>query len=385
MIGRTFLGHVLAAGAVVFCLQPALAQQQPAAAIKAGVVQLSSAEVPVVVNLSGQAAAIQSAAIRPLVDGVVTEIDYQPGRPVKQGDLLFTIDPKSYDAALALAKASLQNAEAALPGAQSALDRAERLVGTSVTQESLESARVTYAQAQAAIAEAEASVTTAQINLERTRITSPFDGVAAIASVSIGDLVTSGQSDALTTVTSLDPIYVDLSEASARMLQLRARVTSGAIKRGDRLAAQVTLENGEAFQGEGELDSVGATVSTTTGTQNMRFRFANPDRLILPGMFLRAELTLGTAQAFLVPQLAATLQADGTLRLFVLDENDTAQELRVTSIGSTDRAWIVSDGIAEGTRLLVDNLENMKAGQKIDPVPATISDAGIVSDSGSEN
>ncbi|RWR28218.1 efflux RND transporter periplasmic adaptor subunit [Sinirhodobacter populi] len=385
MIGRMILGHVLAGAAVVLCLQPALAQQQPAATLRAGVVQLSKAPVPVTANLSGQASATQSAAIRPLVDGVVREIAYQPGHPVKEGDLLFSIDPKSYDAALALARASLQNAQAALPGAQSALDRAERLVGTSVTQEALESARVTFAQAQAAIAEAEASVQTAEINLERTRITSPFDGIAAIASVSIGDLVTSGQSDALTTVTSLDPIYVDLSEASARMLQLRARVTSGAIKPGDRIAAQLRLENGEAFKGEGQLDSVGASVSTTTGTVNVRFRFANPDRLILPGMFVRAELTLGTAEAFLVPQLAATLQADGTLRLFVLDENDTAQELRVTSIGSTERAWIVADGIADGTRLLVDNLENMKAGQKIDPVAATISDTGIVSDSAGEN
>ncbi|HEY0212960.1 MAG TPA: efflux RND transporter periplasmic adaptor subunit [Paenirhodobacter sp.] len=352
------------------------AQQGPQ---KAGVVTLARAQVPVTISLSGQASAYQAAAIRPLVDGVVTELPYQPGRPVKKGDPLIVIDPKSYDAALAASRASLQSAQAALPAAQAALDRAERLVGGSVTQETLESARVTYAQAQAAIAQAEAAVQTAQINLERTAINSPIDGIAAIASVSIGDLVTSGQSDALTTVTSLDPIYVDLSEASARMLQLRARVDSGAMQRGDRIAAQLTLENGQAFRGEGRLDSVGATVSTTTGTVTLRFEFANPERLILPGMFLRAELTIGTASAFLVPQLAATMQADGTLKIFVLDDKNVAQERRVTSIGTTDRAWIVSNGLDDGARLLVDNLENMKAGTQIAPLAATISEAGVVS------
>lgn len=376
---------VLAALVIAGWAGMATAQQAPATATKAGVVTLARASVPVTVSLSGQAAAMQSAAIRPLVDGIVTETPYQPGRPIEKGTLLFQIDPATYEASLASAKASLQSAQAALPAAQSALDRAERLVGTSVSQETLDSARVSFAQAEAAIAVAEATVQSAQINLDRTRISSPIAGIPSVAAVSIGDLVTSGQSDALATVTSLDPIYVDLSEASARMLQLRARVDSGEVKPGDRLKVRLTLENGQAFQGEGKLDSVGATVSTSTGTVNVRFEFANPDRLILPGMFVRAELTLGTSQAFLIPQLAATMQADGTLKAFVLGADDAAQEVYLTPIGSTDRAWIVSDGLQDGTKLIVDNLENLTAGAKIDPIAATISDTGVVGDAKAAN
>ena len=363
----------------------AWAQQAPGGATKAGVITLARESVPVTVTLSGQAAAVQSATIRPLADGIVTEIPYRPGRPIEKGAPLFQIDAASYEATLAAAKAGLQSAQAALPAAQSALDRAERLAGTTVTLETLDTARVTYAQAQAAVAEAEAAVQSAQINLDRTQITSPIAGIPAVAEVSIGDLVTSGQSSALTTVTSLDPIYVDLSEASARMLQLRARIDSGEMKRGDRIRARLTLENGEAFQGEGTLDSVGATVSTSTGTVNLRFEFDNPDRLIMPGMFLRAELTLGTSDAFLVPQLAATMQADGTLKVFTLGDDGTAKELRLTSIGSTDRAWIISTGLEDGTQLIVDNLDNMTAGTKIDPVAVTISETGVIGDAAGGN
>lgn len=321
---------------------------------------------------------MQSASVRPLVDGAVTEIPYQAGRPVAAGAVLFRIDARSYQAKLDAAQAALQSAEAAVPAAKAALDRAEKLLNVGVTQETLDSARATYLQDMAAVAEAKASVETAQIDLDRTTITSPIDGIPDIAAVSLGDLVTSGQSDALTTVTKLDPIYVDLSEASQRMLQLRARVDKGQIKLGDRIKAKLTLQNGQAFDGQGRLDSVGATVSTSTGTVNVRFEFDNPDRLIMPGMFLTAELTLGTSDAYLVPQLAATPQVDGTLKIFVLGDDGKSKELRVTSEGSTDRAWIVTDGIDPGTRLIVDNLRDMTAGKQITPLAATISADGIV-------
>ena len=379
--GKALSRPLLALAAALLTLQPAHAQQPPNTAVNAGVVELSRGDVPVTVPLSGQAAASRSATIRPLVDGVITEIAYRPGQPIVKGTLLFQVDPRSYEAALASAKATLQSAEAALPAAKSALDRAERLVGSSVTQETLESARVTHAQAEATVAEAQASVLTAEINLARAQITSPIDGIPAVADVSVGDLVTSGQSDALTTITSLDPIYVDLNEASARMLQLRARMESGEMKPGDRIKVRITLENGQVFNGEGRLDSIGSVVSTTTGTRKVRFEFANAERRILPGMFVRAEMTLGTSQAILVPQLAATLQADGTLKIFTLGDDNTAQEAIVSSIGSTDNAWIVASGLEDGTRLIVDNLDRISNGVTINPVAVTISDTGVISDS----
>lgn len=347
---------------------------------RAGFVLLSPEDVPVTVSLPGRVSARESAAIRPLVDGVVKEVLYEAGRPVAVGTPLFSIDPRSYEAALVSARAALQSAEAALPAAQANVTRYESLVGAGVTQETLETARVNLAQATATIAQAEAAVLVAEINLERTTITSPFDGIPDIAAVSVGDLVTSGQATALTTVTSLDPIYVDISEASGRMLALRARIDSGEMRPGANLGVALTLENGARYSGVGTLSSISSEVSTSTGTVRIRIQFENPDRLILPGMFVRATLTMGTMEAVLVPQLAATLQADGSLSIWVLDEEDRARELRVTAIGSTDRAWIISEGIEGGARLLVDNIDSMVEGTEVTPVAVSISDEGVIAD-----
>lgn len=181
-------------------------------------------------------------------------------------------------------------------------------------------------------------------------------------------------------MTTLDPIYVDLSEASARMLDLRARVASGVVKPGDRLDVSLTLENGQVFSGTGTLSSIGSRVSTSTGTVRVRFRFDNPERLILPGMFVRAAVVLGTTRAFLVPQVAASLRADGTLTIWPLDDQNRAVETQVTPLGSTDRAWIVAQGLEDGARLMVDNLENMAAGTTAEPIAVSISDSGLILD-----
>lgn len=376
---------LLAAGLSFGTLSLAQAQQtgqgqagQKPAAVSAGVVTLHRGEVPVQITLSGQATAVESASVRPLVDGIITGILYEPGREVKTGTPLFSIDAQTYEASVEAAKASLQSAQAAVPSATSTLERYQKLVGTGATQEQLDSAKMTLAQAEASVAQAQASLRSAQINLDRTTIRSPVTGVPDVAGVSVGDLVTSGQSTALTTVTSLDPINVDLSEASARMLDLRNRVASGAVKGGDKLAVSLVLENGQAFAGTGTFSSVGAVVSTSTGTVRMRFRFDNPDRVIMPGMFVRATITMGTSNAFLVPQMAATVQADGTIAVWLVGADGKAEQRKVTPGGSTASAWIVLDGLEEGDQLMVDNIATMSAGTAVTPIPVTLSPAGIV-------
>lgn len=369
-------------------IQPGFAQAPPggpAGPAQAGAVILSRTETPVQVTLTGQATAVEDASVRPLVDGVITAILYEPGREVAAGTPLFAIDAQTYEAALASAEASLRSAEAAVLPARSAVERYETLLGTGVSAETLETARMTLAQAEAAVAVAEAALRTARINLERTTIRSPVAGVPEVAGVSLGDLVTSGQSTELTTVTSLDPIYVDLSEASARMLDLRARIESGTVKSGDRLAVSLTLENGQVFDGTGTLSSVSQRVSTSTGTVRVRFRFDNPGRLIMPGMFVRATVTLGSTDGFLIPQLAASVQADGTIAVWTLTGDNHAEQRRLTPIGSTDRAWIVTEGLEDGTRLLVDGIENMTAGTEVAVIAVTITDEGTILDTVGEN
>ncbi|WP_128254370.1 efflux RND transporter periplasmic adaptor subunit [Falsirhodobacter deserti] len=362
---------------------PAMAQGSAGQeALRAGVVALHRQKVPVTVPLTGQAAARSEAEIRPLVDGIVTSIIYQPGSEVKAGDPLFTIDPRSYQADLDSAQAQLESARAALPAAEATAERFERLAGTGVTQADVDQARVTLLQARAAISQAEASLATARINLDRTTITSPIDGVAGIPETSVGDLVTSGQSAALTTVTALDPIYVDLSAASSQMLQTRARIASGDMDPGDHLNISIRLENGEVYDGTGIVRAISSTVSTTTGTIRIRVEFENPRQLILPGMFVRASVTVGTADAFLIPQLAATLEPDGRISVWTLNGESEATEVTVTPAGSSDNAWIVTQGLEDGARIIVDNCDAVSEGTTSQPVEARVNDLGVVEETG---
>ncbi len=171
-----------------------------------GVVEIRAEAVPYVVELPGRAVAFEQADIRPRVEGVVEEIPYDAGSPVAVGDVLFRLERDSYEATLAAAEAEVAQADSAAEAAQVTLDRYTRLEGAGVTTETVDAARVALLQAQATLKSAQASLKTAQLDLDRTEIRSPIDGVADVPAVSVGALVTANQTDALTTVTRLDPI-----------------------------------------------------------------------------------------------------------------------------------------------------------------------------------
>ncbi|NHF71752.1 efflux RND transporter periplasmic adaptor subunit [Paracoccus xiamenensis] len=346
-------------------------------ALSVGTITLAVERVPLRLNLAGVAVASEDAQIRPQVGGVVQEILYKPSQALKVGDPMFQVDATSYQAALAVAEANLASANAARDEAQANADRYGALAGRGVTQAESDSARSTLLQAEAAVAVAEAEVKTAQFNLNNATIKSPIDGQASVPEVSVGDLVTSGQSDELATVTKLDPIYADLADTSAQMLRLRAMFSSGTLQPGDNLGVQLILENGEALSGEGQVISVGEQVSTSTGTFNVRVEIANPDREVLPGMFVQAELTFGTIQAVLVPQIAGTAQADGTVQVYLV-EGGKAVARRVEPTGTTDSAWIIPRGLDAGAVLIVDNRDNLRDGIEVAPVAVTVATGGIV-------
>ncbi|MFT4149343.1 MAG: efflux RND transporter periplasmic adaptor subunit [Paracoccaceae bacterium] len=347
-------------------------------ALKASVMVLEPAEVPVSVTLSGRAIAVAEARVRPLIAGLVTEIPYQPGQEIKAGTVLFRIDRRSYEAQVITAEAALESARAAVPAKQAAVERAERLAGTGTTQATLDTARVELRQAEAAVQSAEASLDLARLSLERTDITSPIDGVVSVPGVSVGDLVTANQTDVLATVTSLDPIHVDMSDSSARMMRLGSQTGFGQPDGSDRIGVVLTLENGEAYSGTGTIEAVGSTVSTTTGTRTIRVRFDNPDRVILPGMFVRAKLTLGTAKGVLVPQRSVSVNTDGTLEIWTLDAEDKARAVTVDSSGEAQNSWVVTKGVMPGATVILDNLDKLTEGSEIHPIPSHVDAQGLI-------
>ncbi len=359
---------------------PALAQMPGMGGpTQVGVIELEEARVPYSVTLPGRAVAFEETDIRPRVAGVISEIVYEPGTEVLVGDVLFRIEGDTFAADLAAAEATVASAEASVSAAETTLARYETLSGTGVTAETVENARVTLAQAEATLSSARAARDLAQLNLDRTEILSPIKGIADISNVSVGALVTANQTDALTTVTRINPIYVDVQESSRRIQLIRDRISAGTLAPGEELDVTLQLETGLSYEIPGSLVTGGTSVSTTTGTTIVRFQFDNPDQDILPGQFLRVDITLGDTPAILVPQRATSRAADGTLTAFVAVDGE-AVERTLTETGVYQNAWIVTEGVADGDMLIVDGLTNLTAGAEVQTVPVTISADGVVSD-----
>lgn len=365
--------------AALFPFSVAVAQDLPALLpMEVGVITLAAEDVPYVLAVPGRAVAYEQVAIRPRVEGVVTEILYHAGQPLKVGDPLFRLDDASYAATVAADEAALAEAEAALPLKQEALERTTKLRGTGYTQSDLETAQADLASAEAAVQSAQAALKYARTQLSWTTITSPIEGIAEVAAVSVGDLVTAGQSDALTTITRLDPIDVDLMQASSQLLSIRQQIEDGSIRPGEDLQAQLVLENGEVFTGTGTLFAPSAQISTTTGSQSIRFRFDNPDHRILPGMFLRGQVTLGTIHAFLVPQRAGEMLADGSFTVYLAGEDGKAHLRKLKPMDSYGNAWIVREGLQDGERLILDGQKSLSDQAQIVAVPASLDENGLV-------
>ncbi|ARO15866.1 membrane fusion protein, multidrug efflux system (plasmid) [Ketogulonicigenium robustum] len=335
--------------------------------------------VPRTITVPGRAVAADETLVRPRVNGMVTEIIYTPGAPIKQGDPMFRIESATYEAAMVQARSTVASADAGVRQAQSAFDRAQRLLGSGATQADVENAQAALDQAQATLAAADASLTLAQMELDWTTVTSPIDGMASLSNVSVGDLVTASQTTALATVTTLDPIEVDLYSPAVRLQQIQNEITNADTGVLRNLNATLMLENGVTYDAVGQFVAPGFAVSTTTGTVETRFSFANPNFQLLPGMFVRGQVAFGETSAFLVTQTAGVRDRMGNLTVWVVEDGKAAQRV-VTDVGTWQNQWIITEGLNEGDQLIVDGTSMLGAGADVTPVPVTIDDAGIIHD-----
>ena len=374
------LGMILGLFIGLVSAQGAMAQGMPGGGpSQVGVVTATLSAVPFYQTLPGRAVALQEANIRPTVEGIIDEIAYEAGKSVKTGDLLFRLRQDRYAAAAVAAEAEKAGAEAALSAAQSTVARYRKLVGQGVSQADLDTAEANLLAAQATLSAAKSDLTLAQIDLDGTEIRSPIDGIPALPDISVGAVVTANQTTALTTVRRVDPIYVDMAESSARILRNRNRVASGELVRSDDVAITLTLEDGSQYDSLGTFVSPDTQVSATTGTVSLRIQFDNPDRLIMPGQFLRVNVKLGSTQAILVPQRATRRGSDGSLTAFKVQDGK-AMQITLTETGSYQNAWIVTDGITAGDQIIVDGLKSLTDGAQVTPQPVEITAEGLVED-----
>lgn len=343
-----------------------------------GVVTLHPQSVAVTAELPGRTSASLVAEVRPQVAGIIKERLFQEGKEIKAGEALYQIDPASYQAALDGALASQQKAEAALPAAQAKVDRAQKLFAQKiVSQENLDDALASLAQVNADIAAAAAAVETAQINLAFTRITAPISGRVGKSSLTQGALVTANQDTALTTIRALDPINVDVTESSTKLLDIRQAVAEGRVKfNGPDVHVKLKLDNGTIYTQTGKMEFLEANVDQGTGTFGLRAQFANPDRLLLPGMYVRAIIEAGVAaNSYLVPQRAVGHNTKGEATALIVSADGKVEERVLTVRGSVGNNWIVDQGIKDGDRVIVEGSQLVRIGQDATAVEVVIDEA----------
>lgn len=340
-----------------------------------GVVTLTTQSTTLSSELAGRTAAQMVAQIRPQVGGIVQKRAFTEGAMVKAGELLYQIDPASYQSTQASAKASLARAEATAAAARlKAKRQAELFAIEAISQQDNEDAQTALQQAEADVASAKAALDTATINLERTRIVSPIAGRVEASTVTPGALVTANQETALTTVQQLDPMYVDIPQSSLEVLQLKKALASGALKsEGDSARVQIVLEDGSTYVHEGKLQFAGVTVNTSTGAVTLRALVPNPERLLMPGMYVRAKLDKGTApEALLVPQPGIGRDNTGKATALVVNAENKVEQRKVEVAEAIGTNWRVIDGLKAGERVIVEGSGKVRPGQSVRVVDASV-------------
>lgn len=355
---------------VVATLLAACGKQAPPAAPpppEVGVVAVKTSNVSLQKDLVGRLAAFRSADVRARVPGVLQKRVYEEGSDVRQGQLLFVIDPAPLQAALSQSQASLAQAQANYTNARVAADRARKLAPTQfISQSDVDNALAAERSAAAAVQAGKATVDSARINLGYASVRAPIAGRAGKQQVTEGALVGQGEATLLTTVDQVDPLYVNFSLSITELEQVRNAQRGQAQGQAQ---VQVLLPDGTPYERMGVLDFSGDVVDPATGAIALRARIPNPDKSLLPGTYVTLKATMGQQQnVFLVPQLA--VQRDAT-SAYVLVVGPDGKVLRKDI--ATDRSqgsdWVVMNGLTAGDQVIVSGLQKAQPGQPAKAVP----------------
>jgi len=366
-------------------------------------------------ELPGRTSAYFVAEIRPQVNGIIQKRLFDEGSQVKAGQVLYQIDPASFQAAydnaaanlavtrkapdraraaleasiagvtrqratLELARINLWRAEELFKGkAVSASQRDQAATEAEVAEAALRAAeaqvqndREAVAAAEASIQQAEAALETTRINLGYTRITAPISGVIGRSNVTVGALVTAHQGSPLAVVQQLDPIYADATQSSATLLRMKRNIASGQLKVSGSNHARVKLllEDGTPYPIEGTLKFSDVTVDSSTGSFILRMVFPNPKQILLPGMYVRAVVEEGQVdKAILVPQQGVSRNPKGDPIALIVDGSGKVEQRMITVDRAIGDRWLVSSGLAPGERLIVEGMQKVRPGSSVKVVP----------------
>ncbi|WP_269807539.1 MULTISPECIES: efflux RND transporter periplasmic adaptor subunit [Pseudomonas] len=336
--------------------------EQPLAAAppEVGVVELKPQDVLLSSDLPGRTTALRVAEVRPQVSGIVLKRLFTEGTVVRKGQQLYQIDPALYQAAV-------DKAEANRDTARNLAQRYQRLLETKAIS------RQQFDDAQASWKQTEAELKTARINLEYTRVLAPIDGRISRSNVTEGALVNAGQGQELASINQLDPIYVDVTQASTELLRLRRELDAGhlAMVGPGQVKVDLTLEDGTPYAQPGALKFSEVTVDPGTGSVTLRAQFPNPDGILMPGMFVHGSLAEGVRrQAILVPQQGVTRDLKGQATAWVLIDGDQAELRHIRTSRTVGNQWLVESGLNAGERVVTEGVQRVRPGIALKPVAA---------------
>jgi membrane fusion protein (multidrug efflux system) len=338
-----------------------------------GVVVIKPQRVTLTTELPGRTSAHLIAEVRPQVGGIVQKRLFTEGSDVKAGQVLYQIDPATYRAAFASARATQSRAEANLIPARLKEQRFRDLVKiNAVSRQDYDDANAALKQAEADLASSKAAVETARINLAYTKVTAPITGRIGRSTVTNGALVTASQPTALATIQQLSSMYVDVTQSSAEMLRLKQHLASGLLKKNGATQAKVKLllEDGSAYPLPGALKFSEVTVEESTGSITLRAVFPNPKQVLLPGMFVRAIVEEGgNDQAILVPQRGVTRDPSGNPLVMVVGAGDKVEQRVIKVARTVGDSWLVNEGLKAGDRVILEGTQKAKPGTPVKVVP----------------
>ncbi|CAI2044451.1 efflux RND transporter periplasmic adaptor subunit [Serratia bockelmannii] len=337
-----------------------------------GVVTLRGQSVTLSSELTGRVNATMTSDVRPQVDGIIKQRLFTEGAEVKAGQVLYQIDPASYQASYDQAAAQLKNAQATVQSTRLKSQRYAALVKENgVSQQDADDAKAAYLAAVASVAQYQAALETARINLAYTQVRAPIAGRIGISSVTPGALVTASQTDALATIRALDPIYVDLTQSSAQLLKLRRQ--QAALQRGAVTPVAIKLEDGTPYAHAGKLELTEVAVDEATGSVTLRAVFPNPEHELLPGMYVHATVDNGVdPKAILAPQQGITRNAKGEATALVVDERNNVAQRTVSAERVVGSNWLIGSGLNDGDRLIVEGTGKVTIGAAVKPVEVSV-------------
>ncbi|GAC17583.1 efflux RND transporter periplasmic adaptor subunit [Paraglaciecola arctica] len=363
------IGGLLLTAALLSACQQDSAPMQSAPVPAISYITVATAEHNIDTKMQGRVVASRSAEVRPQVGGIVLQRVFEEGSTVEQGQLLYQIDPATYQSAYNEAKASLNSAKASLETAQLKSERyANLLKFEGVSQQDADDAHATYLEAKADIEKYQAALATASINLEFTKVTAPISGHIGISKVTVGALVSAGQSTALATIRTLDPIYVDMTKSSKELLKLRKMMNESGITQGT-TDVSLTLEDGSEYGSVGQLKMQEVSVDPSTGSVTLRAEFPNPDGILLPGMFARTRVNDAVDKnAILVPQQGVYHAATGEAYAYVIDDKNLVEKRILETTNAVDNKWLIASGLSVNDKLLVEGSSKVRPGSEVKPI-----------------